>query len=104
MTCAKGVQTARCSFTNSEMQWLTWHNFNIVVVHFAFAANKKMQWLPWRNFDIVVVHSAFTTNILAKLIETDPAGTAADLAPRAGLQSHKVVVKGSEERGREVHV
>ena len=39
-----------------------------------------------------------------KLIETDPAETAADLTPRAGFQSHKAVVKGSEEHGREVHV
>ena len=42
--------------------------------------------------------------MLVKLIETDPAGTAADLTPRAGFQSHKAVVKGSEEHGREVHV
>ena len=39
-----------------------------------------------------------------KLIETDPAETAADLTPRAGFQSHKAIVKGSGEHGREVHV
>ena len=27
-------------------------NFDIVVVHFAFAANKTLQWLKWHNFDI----------------------------------------------------
>ena len=43
MACAKGVQTACCSFTNKKMQWLTWRNFDVVVVHFAFAANKKLQ-------------------------------------------------------------
>ena len=42
--------------------------------------------------------------MLVKLIETNPAGTAADLTPRAGFQSHKVVVKGSGGHGREVHV
>ena len=42
--------------------------------------------------------------LLVKLIETNPAGTAADLTPRAGFQSHKAIVKGPGEHGREVHV
>ena len=42
--------------------------------------------------------------LLVKLIETNPAGTVADLTPRAGFQSHKAIVKGSGEHGREVHV
>ena len=33
--------------------------------------------------------------MLVELIETNPAGTAADLTPRAGFQSHKAVLKRS---------
>ena len=42
--------------------------------------------------------------MLGKLIETNPAGTVADLTPRAGFQSHKAVVKVSGKHRQEVHV